>query len=210
MKPFPTTLASSSSFMKPENVDKISAASLHELAEKGFAIQIGITESDISALQALSIQESIRKYCPKDCTERFKDKPTVEKWLTKKRLVFLLKESSSGKLAGIAWAGPGTSPYIPLGKITGGVRLSEHFQGLGLATPFLAVALEHTREKYTEELIWYECWESNAGALHVYQKLGFEIVDARRSSRPDPKGTTELDNRIYMQLVTHKGDQNVK
>ena len=110
MKPFPTIFSESESVLQPESVDPVTAEALQALGSKGFHIQIGITQADVPALQALSVQESIIKYCPRDCTERFKDQETVREWLRKERLVFLLKETSTGELAGIAWTGPGTSP----------------------------------------------------------------------------------------------------
>lgn len=201
MKPFPTQLATIPVALGPNDTEGSTAAALQTLAEKGFYVQLGITAEDVAALQALSHQTSILKYCPRDCTERFKDEPTVRHWLLKERLVFLLKEKSTERLAGIAWTGPGTSPHIPEGKLTGGLRLSEAFQGLGLATPFLKVVLEHTKNEYSRERLWFECWASNAGAVHVYQKLGFNIVETESASRPTPTGASEPDTRTYMVLA---------
>ncbi|MFZ2513802.1 MAG: GNAT family protein [Candidatus Saccharimonadales bacterium] len=201
MKPFPTQLATTPVVLGPNDTEGSTAAALQTLAEKGFYVQLGITAADVTALQALSHQTSILKYCPRDCTERFKDEPTVRHWLLKERLVFILKEKSTERLAGIAWTGPGTSPHIPEGKLTGGLRLSETFQGLGLATPFLKVVLEHTKHEYSSELLWFECWQSNAGAVHIYQKLGFKIVETESASRPTPTGAREPDTRTYMVLA---------
>ncbi|MBL8121136.1 GNAT family N-acetyltransferase [Candidatus Saccharibacteria bacterium] len=199
MNTFPTTFTDTY-FLDSSTTSGAEQAALQSLAEKGFGIQLGLSTEDVPALQALSVQTSVLKYCPKDCTERFKDLPTIEKWLEKERLVFLLKEKSSGQLAGVAWTGPGTSSHIPGGKLTGGIRLSEDFQGQGLATPFLTVVLEHTKEKYSREQIWFECWQSNAGAVHIYQKLGFKIVETEPSQRLTPHGTFDPDTRIYMKL----------
>lgn len=201
MKRFPTILAEKTTVLLPENVDQRSAEALKQLAERGFHIQLGITEADIPALQELSVQTSILKYCPRDCTERFKDEPTIREWLHKERLAFLLKETATGALAGIAWTGPGTSPHIMGGKLTGGLRLSEDFQGKGLATPFLSTSLSYTRAYYSSDLLWFECWQSNAGAVHIYQKLGFETVKTEPGQRITPSGTSEPDTRVYMLLA---------
>ena len=202
MKLFPSSFSLDEEFLVPHATDATSVSdALHLLAGKGFSVQVGMTRKDTPALQLLSVQDSIRKYCLKDCTERFKDEQTIEHWLKKERLVFLLKQTDSGDLAGIAWTGPGTSPRISEGKLTGGVRLSENFQGLGLATPFLAIVLGYTKHNYSSELLWFECWESNAGALHIYQKLGFQIVQTEPAPRPTPAGTTEPDTRVYMKLA---------
>lgn len=200
MKPFPTALSKVKKYLQPKSAESTSTDSLQVLSEKGFSVQLGITEADISALQSLSVQASILKYCPKDCTERFKDEETVRKWMEKQRLVFLLKETATGRLAGIAWTGPGKSPHIPFGKLTGGLRLSELFQGRGLASPFLQVSLEYTRQNYSSDLLWFECWQSNAGAVHIYQKLGFEILETKPGQRITPSGTYEPDTRVYMKL----------
>ncbi len=201
MKPFPTSFAKIAEMLGPLDSHPMAVNdAINALADKGFGIQLGMTRKDTPALQLLSMQDSIRKYCPKDCTERFKDEQTIEHWLKKERLVFLLKQNDSGELAGIAWTGPGTSPRISDGKLTGGVRLSENFQGLGLATPFLAIVLGYTNHSYSSEILWFECWESNAGALHIYQKLGFQIVQTEPAPRPTPAGTTEPDTRVYMKL----------
>jgi RimJ/RimL family protein N-acetyltransferase len=198
MKPFPTTFAPQAVFLVPDEADDTTREALERLQEKGFRVQLGLTRADTASLQALSVQSSVRKYCPKDCTERFKDEPTIAQWLTKQRLVFLLKQTTTGALAGIAWMGPGTSSHVPAGKLTGGIRLSETFQGLGLATPFLAVALEHTSANFSSEPVWFECWQSNAGALHIYQKLGFETVQTEPSQRLTPTGTYTPDVRVHM------------
>lgn len=201
MKPFPTQLANKTVVLEPNETEESTPAALETLSEKGFYVQLGITVEDVAALQALSLQTSILKYCPRDCTERFKDESTVRQWLLKERLVFLLKEKSTERLAGVAWTGPGTSPHIPHGKLTGGLRLSEAFQGLGLATPFLSTVLEHTKNEYSGELLWFECWASNAGAVHIYQKLGFEIVETELASRQTATGGSEPDTRTYMVLA---------
>lgn len=206
MKKFPTTLGSEPSYVSSDSLGPSGKVALQSLHEKGYHIQIGILEADIPQLQALSLQASIRKYCPKDCTERFKDEPTVKKWLTKKRLVFLLKEKSTSEVAGIAWTGPGTSSHIPGGKLTGGVRLSEEHQGKGLAAPFLRAELEYTQNEYSAELLWFECWESNAGAAHIYQKIGFEVVNTETAERPTPSGPSEQDTRIYMRFTHERKD----
>lgn len=201
MKQFPTVFSDQIRFLTPEETRGITRSALVKLAQKGFHVQLGLTREDIAALQSLSVQTSVRKYCPRDCTERFKDEPTIEEWLTKERLAFLLKHTETGELGGIAWTGPGTSPHIPDGKLTGGVRLSEEYQGLGLATPFLTVVLDYTHDEYSDKLLWFECWESNEGAVHIYQRLGFEIVEKKAGQRETPSGSFEPDNRIYMKLT---------
>lgn len=198
MRDFPTTFATETRYMGSTDMNQAGQSSLSKLFDKGYHIQIGILERDVSQLQALSRQTSILKYCPKDCTERFKDTPTTQKWLTKKRLVFLLKERATDDVAGIAWTGPGTSPNILGGTLTGGIRISEKHQGKGLAAPFLQAELEYTKQFFSDDLLWFECWQSNAGAAHIYQKIGFKIVGTEPGQRVTPSGDYEPDTRVYM------------
>ena len=200
MKPFPTTFASTQQWLNAVETDTQTATSLEALAFKGYRMQLGLMRADVPSLQAMSVQDSIRAYCPKDCTKRFADEHTTEQWLKKGRLVFLLKEASSDDLAGIAWTGPGTSPHILDGKITGGIRVHEDHQGRSLAAPFLSATLSYTRACYSTDLVWFETWASNAGAVHTYQKIGFTAIGSDPTPRLLPNHTTAPDTRLYMIL----------
>lgn len=200
MNIFPTTFTNKPEILIANEHSADDANAIQHLNAKGFYIQLGLTTQDVQALSQLSLQQSIRKFCPNDCTERFKDIPTTNKWLNKERQVMLLNNTFDHKLAGVAWVGPGTSPHIPSGSLTGGIRISETFQGRGLAAPFLMVILNYTSKLMPGSLLWFECWQSNSGAVHTYEKLGFEIIDTEQCQRPNPDGTQDPDVRLYMSL----------
>ena len=170
------------------------------LDEKGYDIYLGITESETRELFDITLQPSIREYCPKDCSTRFRDIDSTKAWLAKGHQMYLLKEKQTGQIAGYAWSGNGSSPHIPGGKITCALRLNEDFQGRGLATPFLATVIAHTKLEHPDQLIWLEGWESNVGAIHIYKKLGFELVTSEASTRPTRDGEMVEDVRLFMQL----------
>lgn len=200
MTQFPTQLSPEAVWLETSNMSENGAESLSVLEAKGFAVQIGLTKEDSETLSVLSTQESIREYCPKDCAERFANLATTEKWLSKGRVAFLLKERENGMVAGYGWAGPGTNEHVPGANITGALRLSELYQGQGLATPFLSVILDYTRTNWPNESMWFETWQSNAGAVHIYKKLGFETVDQKPDIRPTASGGTTKDIRLFMKL----------
>lgn len=88
---------------------------LSTLSEKGFAVRVGLTTEDTRSLSQLSLQQSIREYCPNDCTKRFKDLETTREWLRKGRETFLLVDTKTEAIAGYGWIGPGTSELVPSG-----------------------------------------------------------------------------------------------
>ena len=200
MNLFPTHFSPEITWLDSSTLTDNGELSLASLQAKGYDIQLGITEKDVAELTALSFQHSIREYCPNDCTERFKDRATTETWFKKGRVAFLLKERSSGAIAGYGWSGPGKNEHIPRGTLTGALRLSELYRGQGLATPFLAVMLDYTTNNWPEDVLWFEAWESNAGAVHIYEKFGFETVDERPDTRPTADGGIANDVRLFMQL----------
>lgn len=194
---FPTTFSkeSDSRILKDQSIEQ-----LERLNDAGYDVWLGLTKSESESLLEIALQPSIKEYCPKDCAIRLKDIPSTEAWLAKGHQFYLLKERSTGKIAGYAWSGNGSSPHIPEGKITCALRLNEDFQGRGLATPFLAVVIAHTKIEYPGGLIWLEGWESNIGAIHIYKKLGFELVASEKSTRPTRDWNIVEDTRLFMQL----------
>lgn len=201
MKPFPKTFATKPILLNESNVGTPTKATLLQTSEKGFYIQIGLHRSDAPHLQQLSTQPSIRHFCPRDCTDRFKDLSTTSEWLSKGRLVFVLKNTVNGEIAGLAWAGPGHTGHIKDSKITISLRIYEAYQGQGLATPFLKITINYVMQNYPEQLLWLECWQSNTSAVHIYQKLGFATVSSEQGYRQTPGSKAVQDTRLYMQLL---------
>lgn len=200
MSTFPTTFSQPTP-LDPTELSAEGAAAYQVLTSRGYALELGLAEADVQSLAQLSQQPSILEYCPNDCRTRFKDVETAAHWFTKGRLVFLLKAQASGEIAGYGWSGPGTTEHIPEGTLTAAVRLSEAHQGKGLAAPFLQVLGDYTTGYAPHERLWLEGWESNAGAIHIYQKLGFRHVTSQPASRPTANGGVVNDTRLYMQLA---------
>ncbi|QQS19555.1 GNAT family N-acetyltransferase [Candidatus Saccharibacteria bacterium] len=201
MKPFPTTYSESSAAVEADSLTEKGQIAQKKLAEAGYEVRLGLTETDAATIQQLALEPSIIEYCPNDCDSRFRDKKGTTNWLSKGRAVFLLVEKATGDLAGYAWAGESQSDHVPDGKVTVAVRLSERHQGKGLATPYLAVVLDATIHLYDADNLWLESWASNTGAVHIYQKLGFTLVASVPSTRPTATGSLTPDTRLYMTLT---------
>lgn len=170
------------------------------LADRGYEVRVGLSQADAAHIRTLALEPSIIEYCPNDCGSRFKDETSTTDWLKKGRVVFLLVETATGELAGYAWAGDGESSHIPGGTETFAVRISEKHQGKGLATPYSSVVIDATQQIYGAEHLWLEAWQSNAGAVHVYEKLGFNFVTSESADRPTVSGENTPDTRLFMKL----------
>jgi ribosomal protein S18 acetylase RimI-like enzyme len=182
--------------------DKASEA-LAKLASAGYEVHAGLTAELADQIMIMSLEPAIRKYCPKDCRERFKDRASTEQWLAKKRGTFLLlKKADDGSLtlAGYAWVGDAQSSHVPGGETTFALRIGENYQGQGLATPFSLLTLLGAEKLYGAQKIWLETWASNEGAVHIYHKLGFVDTDQEPSELVSADGDRQPDTRLYMIL----------
>lgn len=200
MSNYPTTFSDSTERLTGERLSPTGQAALQNLEQKGYYVQVGLTQANVTALQALSLQPSIREYCPNDCTKRFRDELTASDWLSKGRAAILLIHSETGEVAGYGWVGDGTSEHVPGGTETFAIRLSEAHQGRGLATPYNQVIIDVARQLYGSQHMWGEAWQSNAAAVHVYQKIGFHIIGSEPTTRPTATGQQTPDTRLYMTL----------
>lgn len=200
MKPFPTNFVKKSTIVSVAGLDDAGQFALQKLHDSGYELQHGMTRQYADAIKKLATQPSICTYCIKDGTSRFCDQESTGRWLEKGRAVFLLVESHSGNIAGYAWSGPETSPQVPEGKVTVAMRISEDYQGRGLATPYLQCVVSATKHLYEATGFWLETWQSNAGAVHVYQKVGFIPVAQETGNRTVPDGEPIVDTRLYMEL----------
>ncbi len=200
MKPYPTTFAVQA---EPVVVDKLSSRgskALTELLAKGYRVCEGLTTSGAAYLQQLAQEPSIVEYCPNDRQSRFRDEPSTANWLSQGRAVFVLEEITTGQVAGYAWVGNATSEHVKNGAVTAALRLSERHQGKGLAVSYLAAVIDAAQQTYGARGLWLESWESNAGAMHIYQKLGFIPVQRIETTRPTGAGSQRTDARVYMTL----------
>jgi ribosomal protein S18 acetylase RimI-like enzyme len=173
---------------------------MQKLQEQGYEVRHGLTRAYADSVRELVTQPSICVYCLKDSTSRFCDQDATAQWLQKGRAVFLLVETETGNVAGYGWSGPETSSHVPGGKVTVAMRISEEYQGRGLATPYLQAIIGATQSIYDATDFWLETWASNAGAVHVYGKVGFAEIEQEQGDRALKDGGSTPDTRLYMRL----------
>ncbi|MFI5271186.1 MAG: GNAT family N-acetyltransferase [Candidatus Saccharimonadales bacterium] len=198
---FPSRLDTEVQDLQIDSLSDNAKSCAETLRSKGYKVVHGITKEYASKVAELTKQPSIREYCPKDNSERFKDLESMEHWLEKGRAFYMLiwTDSEGNKeVAGYGWLGSRTNPHIPGGETTFSLRISELHQGKGLAAPFSVLILEAGKKTYSTPNLWLEAWKSNAGAVHIYHKLGFLDVAEEQEMRPTAKGGTISDTRMYM------------
>lgn len=190
--------------LQPVPVEKMSEAgqqAVENLATKSYEVQAGITPEYADGISKLALEPSIQEYCPKDCSERFKDRQTTADWLSKGRAMYLLLqkgENGEMQLAGYGWVGAKTSSHVPGGETTFSLRIGEAHQGKGLATPFAVAMLAAAEVMYETPHMWLETWASNGGAVHVYKKMGFVTIEEVPAERPTRTGDKVADTRLFM------------
>ncbi len=199
MSTYPADFSAATSPVGSTTLSEAGREALAALAAKGYRVVTGLTRADVATLHQLSLQPSIREYCPNDATSRFADEAATAQWLKKGRVVVLLIENRSDAIAGYGWFGDGTCEHIPEGRQTFAIRLSEAHQGRGLATPYTQVLLDLARTVYGANHIWLEAWASNAGAVHIYEKLGFQLAAKVECPRLTARGSETADTRLYLQ-----------
>lgn len=198
---FPTDFVQSSTALTDQNLPEC-RAEIARLADAGFEVQVGLTESYADQIIRLCQEPAIREFCPNDTGKRFKNLTSTANWLAKGRAAFLLvkKNADSDVVAGYGWAGKATSAHVPQGQTTFAIRIGQAGQGQGLATPFAKIIMQVSAKLYGAKGFWLETWQSNGGAVHVYNKLGFKDVNQVDDERPSSNGTVP-DIRLYMSLV---------
>ncbi|HSX45567.1 MAG TPA: GNAT family N-acetyltransferase [Candidatus Saccharimonadia bacterium] len=202
MSDFPTGFASATVPLDESLFRGAELDALHELASRGFEVHTGLTPEMAGHIYNMSLQPSIKEYCPGDSARRFSDQEAAEHWLAKGRCTFLLmkRDDDNLSLVGYGWSGRETSPHVQGGQTTFALRVGEQGQGQGLATPFSRLIIWGTAATFGAQDFWLETWKSNGGAVHIYDKLGFELVSEEFGSRPTAAGETVEDSRLYMRL----------
>lgn len=199
MNALPTQPITNPVFLTPDQLDAAGQQALARLQETGYAVQCGVTEQQLDEIIAVSALDEIREYCPNDSTKRFRDHDAALEWLGKGRLVVLLVEQATQAVAGYGWLGAEPSPHIAGSDMTLAVRIVPAHQGRRLATPYSQVLVSVALAQGAQGL-WLEAWQSNAGAVHVYGKLGFALVDQAPADRPSVGVQTAVpDVRLFMQ-----------
>ncbi|HWB39153.1 MAG TPA: GNAT family N-acetyltransferase [Candidatus Saccharimonadales bacterium] len=201
---FPTFFASELGVLDPATLSQAGQEALSLLNEKGYEVRCGLTVNLLDQIKELAVQPSIAEYCPRDAGQRFASEEVAQAWLNKGRSMFVLIKTEDGHLAGYGWSGHETSEHVNDGQTTFALRVSENDQGLGLAQPYSQVIIEATKALFGASHFWLEAWQSNAGAVHIYHKLGFEDVGSEQVQRTRPNGESVDDTRIFMTLP----DQN--
>jgi ribosomal protein S18 acetylase RimI-like enzyme len=196
---YPTTFDTNLNDFPADKLGPVGQDAWRQLGEKGYEIKTGLTAEVAAAIYKLSLEPSIREYCPKDSSERFRDEPAVQLWLQKGRAVFLLVQKDTGSVVGYGWAGPGTSTKVE-GDTTFAIRIAEAGQGQGLATSYTRLIIAGAAILFGAKNFWLETWQSNAGAVHVYHKIGAQDAGQEASQRPTMAGGTVQDTRLYMVL----------
>lgn len=202
MSQFPTDFAQDVTPVSVEGLGPLAAEAFSTLQAQGYQVVYGLNETYTQAITHMAYQASIREYCPKDCTERFADVSTAQKWLAKGRVAYLLVNHKTGQLVGYGWVGAATSEKVTDGQTTFALRIGEAGQGQGLAAPFARLLLASASTDFDVQNVWLETWASNGGAVHIYHKLGFEDIAEQLGERPTIQGDGGVvaDTRIFMRL----------
>ncbi len=206
MKDFPTKLAKVTTTLISGEYGEKCNESLNVLSQKGFEVHLGISEEFTDQLIEMAKEDAIKEYCPNDSETRFTNLETINKWLKKEKAVFLLVENNGDELnlAGYGWVGKEKNNQVDKGDVTFALRVGTSYQGKGLATPFSSVVIYGSNAIYGAQNIWLATWSSNAGAVHVYKKIGFEIVSATSSKRKTLNGNEVEDTRLLMTIPNSK------
>lgn len=202
MNDFPVSYSDQTTPLQDILQDTDSRDAFEKIASKGFEVHLGLTPGYAQQIIGMSREPAIREYCPNDCAKRFVDLSSTEAWLAKRRATFiLLKKTDTGlQLAGYGWSGLETNDKVPGGQTTFAIRVGSVGQGQGLATPFAELIINGTKQIYGAQKFWLETWASNAGAVHIYHKLGFEDVAKFMADRPTADGGKVADTRLFMKL----------
>jgi len=203
MSNFPNGYVDATKPLNADALDQTSADGLAKLAEEGYEVHVGLTEELAEQIIQMALEPNIREYCPNDCAQRFKDMASISEWLAKRRAMFvLLKRDENDELilAGYGWAGDGASEHVPGGETTFAIRIGDIAQGQGLAAPFAWLIVAGSAVLFQAHKYWLETWASNAGAVHIYHKIGFKDIAQEASQRPTQAGGIVEDTRLYMSL----------
>jgi ribosomal protein S18 acetylase RimI-like enzyme len=203
MMPFPDSYDAELQPLQLSQMSQSGQQAMSLLESKGYTVRAGLTPDYADAINKMAHEPSIAEYCPKDSSERFTNRETTAKWLSKKRATYLLLcklEDGTLELAGYGWVGAKHIPEVPGGKTTFSLRVGENHQGKGLASPFSVAMLAAAAATYDARHMWLETWASNGGAVHIYHKLGFSDVAQQNDERPSLDGSKVADTRIYMAI----------
>lgn len=201
---FPNSFDEQTKVLPTDNIGAAGVQAAQKLSERGYEVHYGLTAGVSDDIAQMALEPAIREFCPNDFGGRFANRDATENWLSKRRAVFLLMKKSDSeneaKMVGYGWVGLGASSHVPDGETTFAIRIGEAGQGQGLATPFAQLIVSGAAVVYGAKNMWLETWQSNAGAVHIYHKIGFEDVDSSDDERVSGSGEIIKDTRLYMSL----------
>lgn len=158
---------------------------LVEAGLDGFEIFHGLDDNLKRQLIRKSRQKRMLCDVPKDAQGRFKNRDSLEQWLSKGREVYPLVTRED--LAGIIWYGEKPIPIdfsrAALPHHTFAIRLYERYRAKGLATRFMDTTLrdyqgtlESTDQLTTFRGLWLSSGVNNIDARGLYQRYGYKEV----------------------------------
>ena len=211
----PTTVTDQAINLPIESIAAKDRDMIDRLFAGGYQVQIGLTPQILQSIIAMAQEPAIKEFCPNDFGKRFANAEAAELWVTKGRAVFaLLATDANGglRLAGYGWVGRENSEAVPSGRSTFALRISQADQGKGLAAPFAWSIIAGGTLLYGLKDFWLETWGSNGGAVHNYEKIGFEAINEKLDERPTLQADVGIvyDNRIYMILPNEQLPQPAK
>lgn len=203
--PLPTTVTDQAINLPIDSIADKDRGMIDRLLAGGYQVQIGLTPQITQAIIAMAQEPAIKEFCPNDFGKRFASPEAAQQWVAKGRAVFALlaADANTGlRLAGYGWVGPETSKAVPAGRSTFALRIGQADQGKGLAAPFAWSIIAGGTLLYGLKDFWLETWGSNGGAVHNYEKIGFEAINEKLDERPTLQASVGVvyDNRIYMLL----------
>ncbi len=130
-----------------------------------------------------SRQPHVMKFeADEDAGGRFKDREAYKIWASKRRIIYLLLNSSDD-LAGVIWFGKRQNHNIDKKyTLTFGVRLYEGYLGKGLSKPLMEASHSDAKNVFDDLYIWLDYDEENFIAGKAYKSFGYEEL-ARVKSR---------------------------
>lgn len=113
--------------------------------------------------------------------------------------------ANSSKYQFALWADEQLVGYVYSQNIVGEVTLltiavDPSQQGKGYGRALIEHLIEHSEQENAES-IWLEVRESNRGAYHLYESLGFNEIDRRVNYYPSTKSISGKEDAIIMNLM---------
>ena len=165
-----------------DTLDSAGRDAVQRLAVAGFAVTLGLARTEVAEVAAIAAQPGVAEYCPEDITRRFGSEEKAEAWMSRGRIVFLLRKMGESAIVGYGWTRPGRYEELPDCDTAFGVRLSSEVAGRGLGSLFTAAIVSGSMAKGMRN-IGLETWESNPGAWKTYLKAGAEFGQSKAGKR---------------------------